>query len=537
MTDPTTPIRGHHLAPPALRYQWSTQDQMDQLLEVSGNVAKKDELAAGATPVAGAAVTGSVKADTVTVTPATSVKVAPTNLLIANNFNTSTTVVAQDHWSWDGTDGNITAGCARVDCDGSQDDLVSNEIPVVVGETIEVAVQVKWSDLTYVYNKLDVPFNVPGMVSSGAIPAPTIALGIEKYRAARDADTGWPTFVDVGGYIVDTVQPQTAEGGWTGMAGTYVVESGVDQLRFRFHVTATAGVVLWDEAAFLKLDLIDDAAVPGVGQTVDEIVTNLYGVEGEGFTHNDAAMALANTSTALVSATARVAALEAEGYTGAVAGDDFSWSGEITANANWGGSYSVNKAYFGRYVANGNDAAWYPAGFVAGSSNQFCRFDWQGTDSVSTSDYQLIQAVLSSAPRTSQGYRSYVYIFGRVSADWNNYVYARIGSDSTYRVGYASAGVQVMMNSGACDPPGVGSIISLYCGDKTVSAPRNFTLKVGTSTICKFDEVGTGSQLGADYRKWGWGGLAEGGLYFWWITFLPTQATLPKINQWLAMDA
>lgn len=509
----------HQELPRTDRLDRISQNKMDQLTTWSGNVAGKDELAAGTVPVAGSSVNGTVYANNVGIAPASAVSLKETNLLVSNNFSSPSSIVTQHNWSWN-SDGNITPGCAMVRCDGNQDDLVSNEIPVITGESIEVSCQVRWEDLEYTGSNV-------------------IALGVEKYRKGRDKNTGGVTYLDLGGFNVDYVESPGSDSEWEEfpLAGVYVVEPGVDQIRFRFHVasTVTSGVVKWDEANFLKLDLIDDAAVPGVTSTIDSIVTNLYGSAGEGFTRNDAAVALANTASTLTSVNGRLAAIESEGYTGAVAGDDFLWSGEITANANWGGGYSAS-GYYGSYQANGADAVWYGEGFIFPPGNQQCTFIWEGTDAVSQSDYQLVQLLLSSAPMTDNGYAAYVSIYGRIASGWASYIVASFSSYGTYSVGYYNNGSTVTMASGNCGVPGNGSLISLYCGNRATSAPRHFTLKMGSSMICDFDESGTGSALGASNRGWGWGGLAMGGLYLALITFLPAQGYLPVVNQWLAYD-
>lgn len=538
----------------------------------------------GTTPISGAGVIGVVRSNTVGVTPASTVVVTPGNLLVTNNFPTADTMEAEDNWVWDGTDGNIHLGCVKVICNGTDSELVSNEIEVVVGETIEVSCQVKWSGLTY----------------TGSDP---IQLGVQKYRHSRST-FGFPTFVDLHHNIVakissalpdpvqypsnilypsdallssssdlmpssarypsntlypsditsefiipdsarypsDTLYPfnaiPVAGIGWVGIAGTYVVEPGVDQLRFLFRVpkTVTAGTVKWDEAAFLKVDLIDDNAVPGVGTTVDDIVTNLYGVEGEGFTHNEAAVSLANTASALTSVTAKMAALEAEiHHTGAIAGDDFSWNGEITSNVNWGGIYSD---LGGQYVANGTDAVWDSSlpgpDYVA---NTTFLFDWEGTDEESTDDYQVIQLVLDSACQPSGGGNSEIYLLGRIAADWSKYVLGGFSSAGTYSIGWVSSGIFHEMKGGFCSSPGLGSMITLYCGDKGATKKRHFKLMIGSQVIDEFDESGTGSPLGAAQRKWGWGGASQGGVFVFIFFILSAwQSIPPKINQWLAFD-
>lgn len=444
-------------------------------------------------------------------TAAQSVALTQQNLLVSQDFSSSYAVVGDAHWTWDGTDGAPSSnvlGCAKVVCNGSQPPLVSSEIPVVAGENIEVACEVKWAGLSY----------------AGSAP---IILAVEKYRLMKDpAGSGQDTYADVGWEAVYTIPSPGSSSDWLGISGTYTVESGVDQLRFRLEVAtnATAGTVKWDAAEFLKLDLIADDCVPGVGLTVDNIVTQLYGTSGSGFTQNQSAVALGNTASALTSVSARVSALEAEGHVGAIAGDDFSFVGEITASPNWGGSYSTGN---GVYQADGIDAVWQT---FFGGGPVSAQFDWEGSDSTSTTDYQLLQIVLDSAPAPDLAdmYQSYICLFGRIASGWGSYIQAAIGSGGDYFVGYQAGSGFVTMSAGTCDVPGLASVISLYCGDAPTTAPRHYRLEIGNIIVAEFDESGTGSLLGSSDRGWGWGTVVQG-------SFL-AQAVPPKVNQWIAMD-
>lgn len=501
-----------------------SQAQMDAFNSWGTNLAGKDGLASGSVPVAGSAVSGTVQGNNVGVAPATSVAVTDTNMLVSQDFASATTVVAAGQWSWDGDDGHLTKGCARVDCNGSQDDLVSNEVLVVPGENVEVTVWVKWAGISY----------------TGTNP---IVLGIEKYRKGRDPDTGGTTYLDVGGATIATLSSPAASGGWTKLTGTYVVpDKGVDQLRFRFSAatTITAGLVRWDEAVFSKTDLIPDAAVPGVGTTVDNIVTSLSGTTGTGFTHADSAATLAATSAAITATSATVSTLDAAGSSGSIAGDDFTNTGELVSSPNWGGSYSTGN---GTYVADGNDAVWTPIGAVANVTVD-AKLDWQGTDATSVSDHQKIQVVLNSTiyydTWISNRYSS-LCLYGRVSADWASYIKLQINSDGTWKLINAVAGVETMMTSGTTSAPVGGSTVTLYCGD--TSTVRKFTATINGVAFCSYIEGGTTSLYGASNRKWGFGGIALGtpaASYFvpGGVRNVPVGywCTPPKINQWIGVD-
>lgn len=489
----------------------------------SGNVSNDDLLAAGSNALNQ---NTSNHVSSTSLTSAQSVSLLNQNLLVAEDFSSSSSVTAdpKGNWSWDGSDGDPatnTLGCLKCTVNGSQDPYLSNEIPVAPGENIEVACTVRWDFLTY----------------TGASP---IILGVQKYRLMKDAN-GNSVYTDIGGYDVATVtSPGTdSAGAWVGIAGIYTVEPGVDQIRLRPEVApnATGGEVKFDNCDFLKTDLIADEAVPGVGNTVDNIVTQLYGADGSGFTQNDAAIALANTASSLASVSSKIAALDSEGGTGAVAGDDFSWTGNILSNVNWGGSFSSTA--HGGYRSNGTDCAWVTAGSFAAVS---CLFNWLGTDNVSTTDYQLIQTTLDSSIGFDSRFPTSgasLYLLGRISSDFNNAILFQLRGDGAWWVYCRVSGTATVLDSGTTTAgAGTGTTVSLYCGDKPTSNPRHFRALVGTTTVCDFDEVGTTSQYGSSCREWGWGGQLSawtggyvGATYVAGEWFVP-----PKINQWLAQD-
>jgi hypothetical protein len=119
---------------------------------------------------------------------------------------------------------------------------------------------------------------------------------------------------------------------------------------------------------------------------------------------------------------------------------------------------------------------------------------WEGTDSTTTTDYQLIRATLSSPPYEASGYQASYDAYGRVASDWSSYIQARIASNGAYIIGYYASGQFVTMRSGYTFVPGAGSSVLLYCGDALNSLPRLFRLTVNGRIVTEFTESGTGSQ-------------------------------------------
>lgn len=478
-------------------------------------------------------------------TTAQSVNLLNQNLLVSSNFVSVSTIASDTNWSWESTAGASVLGSAKCVCDGTQNDQVSCEIPVVFGETVEVSAEVRWSGLTY----------------TGTTP---ITIGVQMYR--QKTTSAGVTYLDVGGYDVVTITPSANTGPlssdsgaslgadghqWLGVAGTFVVPAGVDQLRLRLkpYDAITAGTVYFDDGEMLKLDLIASDCVPGVGQTVDNIVTQLYGSSGTGFTQNAAAVALATTASNITQLSAQVAALQVETVTtdGAVAGDNFSVVETLPAG-NWGGYYKANDQFGnviaaqGSYHSNGSLAAYVPVNSNPAVTATFCFFDWIGTDQNSVTDYQLIQIVLASPPGSAVPLFGFggtltcaVQLFGRINpgtSTWLSYVQATIVSDGSFNIGYYNGGVTTVMYSapaGSIAVPGAGSVISLYCGDKVSANPLHFRLLVGTTTVAEFNDPTMGCPHGASNLGWGWGGYTEayGSL---------GSATPAGVHQWLSSD-
>jgi len=505
-----------------------SQSQMDVFVNWRQNLAGKDGLAAGDVPVAGSAVSGTVQTNNIGIAPATSVAIKDTNMVVSQDFPNASTVVSVGSWSWDGTDGRLTKGCARVDCNGTQDDLLSNEIPVVVGENVSVTCWVKWADLSY----------------TGTDP---IVLGVEKYRKGRDPDTGGTVYMDVGGADVETLEsPAASSSVWVKLTGTYTVPARVDQLRFRFRAapTITAGYVKWDEAVFQKNDLIPDEAVPGIGSSIDNVVNNLQGQPGTGYTQSDAAAAYQNTASALTSANARIAVIDATGGTGSVAADDFSWTGEIIASANWDGYYTLTSS-LGTYNANGNDAVWTEPASLS-NVQQVAVFSWESSGATSSTDYQKINIILNGAigNGASAGVYGSVYLIGRMSSDRNTYVRLQINGDGTAGVYKIINGTSTLIGATvSTGTVGTGTSIDFLIGNKDATELGQFRAYLNGLLIL---DVTDGSPItGATYRKWGWGGhmayqpsypvpipyTLNG--YYWYGN---NWVNPPAVNQWIAQD-
>lgn len=433
------------------------------------------------------------------------------NLLVSQYFLTADSVVGDDHWSWDGTVGDLNLGSAKATADGTETILVSSEAAVTEGETILARVRVLYTSLSY----------------TGSNP---ICFGVEKFRKVVNGDQ--EMYVDIGGEDLAMIgSPPASSGGFVTLATStdYTVPSGVDQVRMRFRIPAnlTSGSVNFDNAQLIKTQKIADESVPGVGLTLDSIVQALFGWLGDGYTHDQAYAALDANAQTVLDLSSRVAQLEAQGGAGSVAGDDFGWLGHIESNANWNCRYGGLLA--GYYEGTGSLIQYVPIWPTLAFTNEM-GFRWEGPDATSTTDYQTVQIVLATSPTWYPFVPAAVDVLGRISDDWQSYVIFRVDASANWYLYRVVAGTPTQMTTGTCNVPGVGGIITVNFGDKTAVALRNFKAWISNTLVCDYDEAGTASQVGASNRKYGWGAIA------YWA--MPTIFAVfpPSLNQWIGMD-
>ncbi len=225
-----------------------------------------------------------------------------------------------------------------------------------------------------------------------------------------------------------------------------------------------------------------------------------------------------------------------------MAGDDFNWAGIFLGpggSPNWSGFYSppINSPFppafdsGNYYQANGSIASYVPPGILEGVMD--FKAIWVGTDSVSTTDYQIIQLVLNSSPTTAgtggpDQQVSYIDLVGRSNTSFTNFTLARFGSDGTVSVGFFMAGSYSWIWSGTCSVPGQATTLTLYCGSKSHTDLWNFQLKINDLVIINFDDTAHLSPVGATNRCWGWGAYAPANNIY--------QGTPPSVQQWVALD-
>jgi len=432
--------------------------------------------------------------------PASVVSDTGTNIVLNATFDTDISVIEEDGWEWDGTQGKLTAGSAKVTADATLKKLESNPSYVVAGDTFDGSVWAKWDSLSY----------------AGSDP---IILSVNEYNAA--------------GMVLNTeqlaaVNTPAATDDWTQLTFTeYTVPDGVDHVRLALMLptTASSGTVWWDEAMLYKTGGLRDSSVPGIGTMLGNVMLGLEDLIGVDINHDGALGTYQTTAAALRANTSAIAYLNGLLTGGIAVFDDFERDDVNTLGDDWVQRYSGSGG--GEMETDGHAAGWDQSGWVT----RACLAQWNGTNPVLNTDRQKVVGVLGSKGQNFTWWSKcgYNFLMARMSADGTHYIRAAFGADGEVAIGYAAGGSYVQWDTTDVSPvPGNGSIISLEAG--VIGDDRYYLAKINDAIILAVDEVGTASSLGSDYRGIGCGMMAEGAI----LAF--QQANPAKFNSWAAWD-
>lgn len=427
------------------------------------------------------------------------------NLLINATFDTAASMAEGQGWTWDSGTGHNGPGMARVVADGAENSLLTNEINVSPGQTLEIDVWTRFQGLVY----------------SGSNP---IAFGVTEYFGYEEG---------LSKDLVTLVSPASSSG-WTNLGAEYTVpESGVDQIRLRLKIGANLqnGTVWWDDATAQLASLVPDDVIPGIGQIIDNIVNQLFGIDRYGWLHEDAAAALRAQNDAVLAAAGEVARIKSQLTTGVAASDDFEMTPSSTLGPFWDENYTSGN---GSWALNGHAAYWDPV-WPNGFRESILRYNGV-IGATSTSDYQTIAIVLESAPTFDNWFGPWVgynYVIGRIDLVEENYIKFAVGGNGWWYLSRITTDppaskVETILASGTTRPPGRGSTLMLICGDKATSNPRSFTCMIGDEILTTTTD--STSKFGAGYRGWGFGGSTDSALF----DFIPSMPG--RVNAWVGRD-
>lgn len=485
-------------------------------------------------------------------------KVNP-ELLINGSFDNETSMPPGGigGWVWDGTvdhTGKDESGSAKVVANGSTRSMLSNAIDVVDSNVINASVWVKWT----------------GRTGTGPV---ALALNVYNY-----ADK----LIDTAVFETSSV---SANSDWVQLSGQYVVPELIANqtpthvcAAFLVDAGVTGGTFWWDDASIRKInpvshklvdgfqdvvenvtekagagltDFIDalksfdriktgtivDNFIPGIGLLLENGIRGLLGLPPETGTYTHDEFLEAGLAQAQSAVGNRVSIALIWQYLNAGVYDEFERAGN-NLGSNWATPWGSGN---GTLKTEGHNAA-LPFQWPGGNSEWFTR--WVGTNASSTSDYQQNSVVLASASGSSLGYSGYNDVLGRVGGS-THYIRFRVGGDGSWSVMKFVNGTGYIMQhtdgtlqrglAGAIKRPGPGSILTLYCGDKTATNLTHFKAMINNEVIADFDEK-TGvagvpdSVYGSSYRGRGFGLRAEG------IPFLAGWVSPGLVNYWSGSD-
>lgn len=292
--------------------------------------------------------------------------------------------------------------------------------------------------------------------------------------------------------------PQALVTGLVGIAATATnAFNGLGAL-----ITQVGGAVIDDVAAAIN------GAVAGVAGTINAIVAGFTGLIGS-WTTGDAQAAAANLAAQQAEIAASVAALQQQSDIAAQAGKSAFVDFSLRADAD-----SLGSDFDQTYSGAGDD--WYgvTSGRAATRINTISagRRGWATYNVFSTNgDYQQVSAVFASSPQVT----TYGQPFTPVTIYGYNALRCRVASTGPYAgidcvmVVFDQAGFNLgcVVNgvwtnwarvNRAFDP---GAIYWLRAG--TVAGLRQYYVGINKGTLLIHTEVGTASQVGADYRRGG----------------------------------
>lgn len=487
--------------------------------------------------------------------PVAQIGAASPNLLANPGFDTDESIADNPGWTWDGTDGHTTNGCASTTANGSLRSIVSNTIQVAQDQTMPIGAWVKYTGLTATAGQNAIRVNVVAYLGSALVATTMVASVLSPTGTSTSAPT---------------------DHGFVHLQGNYTVPAGVDTIVVQPQVTpaATAGTVKFDDAHASKSGLLAQNLVTNltadlgnlfgqftslynqfkgaVGGTLADVATRIQALSTAGDVNatrlfNTAPLAAIPTNLLTRSNITDLGSLM-DNVTNALIGTGSLYSGTDTTQAR--GSLD---SIFGDVLntteqlqsLRSNDAGANVSGISVSvsfsnspdgalPSNFTTTYSGSGTSTLGVSDgkagwrsqvnngnrtgnviynvtptstdFQLVRGTLASPPPGgSSGGAPRIAAIGRVDnpANPQNYVWARgyCTGFLTYRgdIGCTVNGVETVWASNIALTWSMDIVMVIGVGTNA----RRYQVYSGTKLVYDYTEVGTVSMLGAGYRYWG----------------------------------
>lgn len=229
-------------------------DLVEAIVGIPGTLADiadwAGDVLSGRSPIYAGNIFGQLSADILGLIPGSAVAEITPNLLTDGDFPDSTSLLGEEVWTWDGSDGHTHLGCAKVTCNGVDKDLVSDLIPVAQGNILGCSGWAKWSALS---------------------ATNSISLALNCY--ANTGSQSRPEYSIVATPNIKIDNSGLSGSDWREFAGSYTVPAGVDAVRLRVHVSAvaTTGTVKWDDLSLTKTQKMPMGLIEGLTGIIGDI--------------------------------------------------------------------------------------------------------------------------------------------------------------------------------------------------------------------------------------------------------------------------
>ncbi|QFG08611.1 hypothetical protein PBI_VANISOA_30 [Mycobacterium phage Vanisoa] len=412
------------------------------------------------------------------------------DLLPHGDLDGAVSVDGDANWSFDPTlfqavAGRTTPGSAKAVADGTTLELLSEDLVYVsTGQKININGFLRYT----------------GLVATGS----PIEVGLQAYSdLAGTVPVSRPTFFTPAG--------PTGSSGWLPVSGSWDVPSTVKTVRARLTVknTATAGAVNFDQIVPSKGGLLSGELVKGIaqgtgnllddlGQHVDNVVQQLLGVNATGQSLPDAATAFGSIRDTLLGLSRDVNAMKVQQQGITNSGQNF----RVDFSTLPAGPFTAapfDLFYMGSgtgYLSlTGAQAQWNEV--ANGDRLVLAKYNQGVTDT----DYQWIQATVAAPPETGAKNSACC----RMNAAMDTFVYAKGYRTGAFGLGFKSeigcyvGGVQHVWLT---DQPATYNYnLSVRAG--VGGNPYRFQVLSGTTVVIDYTDTAHQSQVGANYRAWG----------------------------------
>ncbi|QRI45285.1 minor tail protein [Gordonia phage Ennea] len=174
------------------------------------------------------------------------------NLLDNGSFEGPDSLVGDEVWEWDGTEGHTTPGSARTTADGTRKVLLSNAVAATPEQKFNIAGWVKWAGLT-----------------AGPAALRVSAVAYNNTAVVNEA-------------VVVNADSPGASSNWIEFTGVYQVPAGATSVRVQVEIgaSASAGTVWWDDIKVSKYGSLPQRFIGGLIDALGDLGDGIAAIVG-----------------------------------------------------------------------------------------------------------------------------------------------------------------------------------------------------------------------------------------------------------------